>query len=148
MAKALRCSPTESHPLIRRLPGYTEALPLSTSSHCTTPFALPPCAENWEEMLNVHYNPYFPCFSIYFFSRNTCFNNMINKTGEYTLFSMHMEHSLKETIFWAIKQVSTNFKGLKSYRAYSVAIVESSQKSTRKRQLKHSQIFENQAIHI
>lgn len=73
---------------------------------------------------------------------------MINKTGEYPLLLMHMEPSLKKSILWAIKQVFTNFKVLKSYRAYSATTVEASQKSTRKRQLKHSQIFENQAIHM
>ena len=118
MAETQLCCPMEPHPQAPQ----AAALPWSPSPPPTedASFTASCRVENWDEVLNVHQNPclFSPSF---FFSRNICFNDIINKTGEYTVFSMHMEHSLKETIFW---QVSTNFKGLKLYRAYSPATVE------------------------
>lgn len=48
---------------------------------------------------------------------------MINKTGKYTFFSIHMKHSLKRNNFLDY-EVSANFKRLKSHAVYSLATVE------------------------
>ena len=124
------------------------ALPWSPFSHLTegVPFTASSCVENGDEVLKVHQNPLL--FSPFFFSRNVCFKNVINKT-EYTLFSTHMEHSLKEMIFLGHKASLNKFQRTKMiqsiFSSHSRVKPEIGKKITTKT---FSKCLKNQATHI
>lgn len=121
----------------------------SPFSHLTegVPSAASSCVENGDEVLKVHQNPLL--FSpFFFFSRNICFKNVINKT-EYTLFSTHMEHSLKEMIFLGHKASLNKFQRTKMiqsiFSSHSRVKPEIGKKITTKT---FSKCLKNQATHI
>ena len=59
---------------------------------------------------------------------NNIYRILLPTVAEYTSFHALMEHILRQTIIWTIKQTLTNVKELKSSRACYLTTMESNKK--------------------